>query len=154
MTMARISVVCASTGTISRRARPTSSEVRDNGETSSRSCEPVNISCISDAPTIDDPIRQDMATMPGTNHWSAEVVGPMSGSRGANSARKTSGCISEISMPNGSRRSGLSSRVKTLAVSVTRVVWVLMLRLLRQWRWRGRWSRSRRRSRPRAGSSR
>ena len=85
----------------------------------------MNISCISEAPTIDEPIRHDMATMPGTNHWSAET-GPMSGSSGANSARNTSGCIREMTIPNGSRISGRSSRVRTLAVSATKVVLMLL----------------------------
>ena len=155
MTMARISVVWASIGTISRRARPTSSEVRDSGDTSSRSCEPVNISCISEAPTIDEPIRQDIATMPGTNHCSAEVAGPCRAAAARTAPGRPAAASARSACPKGSRSSGRSSRVRTLAVSVTRVVWVLMLLLLRGW-CGGRWSSvvGRRQRRPRAGCAR
>ena len=61
-----------SIGTTSLRARPTSSDERLSGETSSRSCEPVMISWVRFAPVNDAPIRAVIAMMPGTNHCSAE----------------------------------------------------------------------------------
>ena len=76
-----------SIGTTSLRARPTSSDERDSGETSSRSCEPVMISWVRLAPVNDAPISAVIAMMPGTNHWSAEPSSTL-GSSGANSAEE------------------------------------------------------------------
>jgi hypothetical protein len=58
--------------------------------------------------------------MPGTNHCSADP--PVSGSSGANSARKTSGCTMLKMIPKGLRSTGRSSRVSTVIVSVTGLV--------------------------------
>ena len=60
--------VCISIGTTSFRDRPTSSELRLSGETSSRSCEPLMISWVRLAPVKLAPISAVIAMMPGTNH--------------------------------------------------------------------------------------
>ena len=116
VTTIRMIAVCASIGTTSFKARPTSSAGRDSGETSSRSWEPVLISSIRLAPVNDAPIRQVIAMMPGTNHWSAEPLSSF-GSNGAKSARKTSGCTIANRIEAGSCLIGFSSRVITFQVS-------------------------------------
>ena len=115
---------CISIGTTSLSARPTSSAGRPSGETSWRSCEPDCISSIRLAPVNDAPISAVMATMPGTNHCSAEPSA-ISGSSGAKRPRKTSGWIIAKTTAIGSRHTGLSSRFITFQVSATKV---LMLR--------------------------
>ena len=81
------------TGTISLSARPTSSELRLTGATSSRSWAPVCISSWRFEPVIDVPTSADITTMPGTNHCSeVPVSNPLTwGSSGPNSARNTRG---------------------------------------------------------------
>ena len=107
---------CISIGTTSFSARPTSSDDRLSGETSSRSWEPVRISWVRLAPVNEAPISAVIATMPGTNHCSAEPFST-SGSSGANRPRKTSGCTIANSTEAGSRKTGLSSRTITFQVS-------------------------------------
>ena len=122
VTTATMIAACASIGTTSLSARPTSSEERLSGETSSRSCEPDCISCIRLAPVIDAPISAVIAMMPGTNHCRAEPLST-SGSSGENSARNTSGCTIAITSVAGSRSIGRSSRVNTIHVSARNVGW-------------------------------
>ena len=62
-----------------------------------------------------------MATMPGTNHCSAEPSA-ISGSSGAKRPRKTSGWIIAKTTAIGSRHTGLSSRFITFQVSATKVL--------------------------------
>ncbi len=108
---------CISIGTTSLSARPTSSAGRPSGETSWRSCEPDCISSIRFEPVKDAPISAVIATMPGTNHCSADPPVAISGSSGAKRPRKTSGWIIAKTTAIGSRQTGLSSRFITLTVS-------------------------------------
>ncbi|GAA3410685.1 hypothetical protein GCM10018952_16250 [Streptosporangium vulgare] len=128
---ATTTTVWASTGTISFRARPTIRAGLRSGETSIRSCDPVWISNSRFAPVEEVPNRQDITTMPGTNHCSADPPST-AGSRGANSARKNSGCTIVKITENGLRSTGRSSRLKTVTVSVTMPV-PLMPRSPRWW---------------------
>ncbi len=73
-TTATTMTACTSTGTISFSARPSSSDDRDSGVTSVRSCDPVCISSSRLEPVIDAPNRHDITTMPGTNHCSAPAL--------------------------------------------------------------------------------
>ena len=116
VTTSRMIPVCISIGTTSFIARPISSDDRLSGETSSRSWEPVVISCIRLAPVNDAPISAVMATIPGTNHCKADPFST-SGSSGANRPRKTSGWTIANRTEAGSRKTGLSSRTMTFQVS-------------------------------------
>ena len=122
-TTATTMTACTTTGRISLSARPSSSAERDSGVTRVRSCEPVCISSSRFEPVIEAPNRQDITTMPGTNHCS-ELPAPSPVtlvSSGANRARKNSGWIIENTTENGSRSIGLISRDSTMPVSCTRL---------------------------------
>ncbi len=110
--------VWPSIGTISFNARPMINAGLRSGETSIRSCEPVCISYSRFAPVADAPNRHDITTMPGTNHCSDESPG----SRGANNAKKNSGWTMVKITENGLRSTGRNSRVNTVRMSVTRLV--------------------------------
>ena len=133
---------CANIGTISLRARPMSRAGRRSGVTSIRSCEPVWISYSRLDPVIDVPNRQDITTMPGTNHCRADSPATTSGSNGAKRPRKTSGWTMLKTIVNGSRSSGRSSRLMTVAVSLTSVVLMRGLLLEGGVGWAGRSGRA------------
>src|SRR6478735_1709595 len=122
VTTATMIATCISIGTTSLRARPTSSAGRPSGETSWRSCEPDCISSIRLAPVNDAPISAVIATIPGTNNWSAESPSAIPGSSAAKMPRKTSGWIIAKTTAIGSRHTGLGSRFITFRVSATKVL--------------------------------
>ena len=66
MTTATMSVACATSGTISLSARPTSSDDRLSGVTSIRSWEPVWISMSRLAPVVEAANSADITRIPGT----------------------------------------------------------------------------------------
>src|SRR3954468_17479677 len=66
------------------------------------------------------PIRHIMTRIPGMNHCHDEPTAPSSSEPNRN--RNSSGWPIENSSPTGSRRAGMASRVKTVAVSRRKVV--------------------------------